>query len=83
VIIKLDSYPFYEFGSLTGTVRSKSLVPKDNAYLIQVDLPATLVTNHNRVITFEQQLQGTAEIITNDKSFLRRIGEQMFVGWTD
>ncbi len=83
VIIKLDSYPFYEFGSLTGTVRAKSLVPKDNAYLIYVDLPKKLVTNHNREIEFEQQLQGSAEIITNDKSFLRRISEQMFAGWTD
>lgn len=83
VIIKLDSYPFYEFGSLTGTVRAKSLVPKDNAYLIYVDLPRKLITNHNREIKFEQQLQGSAEIITNDKSFLRRIGEQMFAGWTD
>ena len=83
VIIKLDSYPFYEFGSLTGTVRAKSLVPKDNAYLIFVDLPKALVTNHNKVIEFEQQLQGTAEIITNDKSFLRRISEQMFAGWTN
>ncbi|MCC6410887.1 MAG: HlyD family efflux transporter periplasmic adaptor subunit [Saprospiraceae bacterium] len=83
VIIKLDSYPFYEFGSLTGTVRAKSLVPKDNAYLIYVDLPKKLVTNHNREIEFEQQLQGSAEIITNDKSFLRRISEQMFAGWTN
>lgn len=78
VILKLDSYPYYEFGTLQGRVASKSLVPKDNEYAIQVLLPEGLKTSFNRLIPFEQQLQGTAEIITEDKRFLQRIYEQVF-----
>lgn len=78
VIIKVDSYPYYEFGTLRGLVLSKSLVPKDNQYAILISLPNGLRSSFNRDIPFEQQLQGTAEIITEEKRFLQRIYEQVF-----
>ena len=82
VILKLDNYPYYEFGTISGLIVSKSLVPKDNAYSILVALPVnknnTLHTSYGREIQFEQQLQGKAEIITDDKGFLQRISEQIF-----
>ncbi|MCB0532503.1 MAG: HlyD family efflux transporter periplasmic adaptor subunit [Lewinellaceae bacterium] len=78
VILKLDSYPYYEFGTLRGQVISKSLVPRDNKYAILVYLPDGLKTSYNREIPFEQQLQGSAEIITEEKRFLQRIYEQVF-----
>jgi multidrug resistance efflux pump len=82
VILKLDNYPYHEFGTISGLIVSKSLVPKDNQYLILVSLPISkgnyLRTNHGGEIRFEQQLQGKAEIITEDKGFLQRIGEQIF-----
>jgi len=78
VILKLDSYPYYEFGTLQGRVVSKSLVPKDNEYSILVLLPEGLKTSYKRDIPFEQQLQGKAEIVTDEKRFLQRIYEQVF-----
>lgn len=78
VIIKIDSYPYYEFGTLRGQVISKSLVPKDNKYAILIALPDGLKSSYNREIPYEQQLQGSAEIITTDKRFLQRIYEQVF-----
>ncbi|MCC6281482.1 MAG: HlyD family efflux transporter periplasmic adaptor subunit [Saprospiraceae bacterium] len=82
VILKLDNYPYYEFGTVSGLIISKSLVPKDNQYSILVALPVnknnTLRTSYGREIQFEQQLQGKAEIITDDKGFLQRISEQIF-----
>ncbi|MCC6458880.1 MAG: HlyD family efflux transporter periplasmic adaptor subunit [Saprospiraceae bacterium] len=78
VILKLDSYPYYEFGTIRGIVVSKSLVPKDNAYSIIVSLPDGLTTSYQRDIPFEQQLPGKAEIVTDDKQFLQRIYEQVF-----
>lgn len=80
VILKLDSYPYYEFGTLEGRVASKSLVPKDNEYAIIVLLPKVegLKTSFKREIPFEQQLQGKAEIVTDEKRFLQRIYEQVF-----
>lgn len=80
VILHLDSYPDYEFGTITGEVVSKSLIPKNNEYIIQISLPKgdSLHTNYKRTIPFEQQLTGRAEIITDDKRFLERIWEQVF-----
>jgi multidrug efflux pump subunit AcrA (membrane-fusion protein) len=82
VIIKLDNYPYREFGTITGQVVTKSLVPKDKEYSITIALPITknkkLRTSQGKEIEFAQQLQGKAEIVTEDKGFLERIGEQMY-----
>ncbi len=78
VIIKLDSYPYAEFGVLYGTVRSKSLVPTDEFYDVAVELPRGLTTSYNKTIPLEHRLNGTAEIVTEQKSLLRRIYEQVF-----
>ncbi|HOY04593.1 MAG TPA: HlyD family efflux transporter periplasmic adaptor subunit [Saprospiraceae bacterium] len=82
VILKLDNYPYYEFGTISGLIISKSPVPKDNQYSILVALPVnknnSLRTSYGKEIQFEQQLQGKAEIITDDKGFLQRISEQIF-----
>lgn len=81
VIIKLYNYPYREFGTIKGEVYSKSLVPKDNEYSIVIALPITknntLRTSTGKEIAFAQQLQGIADIVTEDKGFLQRIGEQM------
>ncbi|MEZ4925614.1 MAG: HlyD family efflux transporter periplasmic adaptor subunit [Saprospiraceae bacterium] len=81
-IIKLDNYPYREFGIINGQVVSKSLVPKDNVYTILIALPITkkktLRTSMGKELPFAQQLQGKAEIVTEDKGFLQRIGEQMY-----
>jgi HlyD family secretion protein len=78
VVVKLDGYPFHEFGSLAGTVKSKSLIAQDETYNILVDLPAELKTNYGKYIPFEQQMQGQAEIVTEDKRFLQRILENVW-----
>ncbi len=86
VILKLDNYPYPEFGTLEGVVVSKSLVPKDNQYTILISILESgapgdsLTTSYHKKIPFEQQLQGHAEIITDDKGFLERIVEQIFIG---
>jgi hypothetical protein len=82
VIIKLDSYPYNEWGTIQGAVTSKSLVPKDDQYAIIVSIlgvkGTTLTSSYGKPIPFEQHLQGVAEIITEDKGLLERIGDQMF-----
>lgn len=83
VILKLDSYPYHEFGTLKGLVISKSLVPKDNQYSILVSVPTTennnLKTSYGKEIVFEQQLQGKAEIVTDEKGLIDRITDQIFL----
>lgn len=78
VVIKLDSYPYSEFGTLRGYVYSKSLVPKDDKYAVIIVLPDGLKTTFGRPVAFEQQLEGVAEIVTDEKRLLQRIYEQIF-----
>jgi multidrug resistance efflux pump len=80
VIIKLDGYPYHEFGTLQGLVINKSEVPQNDLYAIVVSLPNDLKTSYGREIPFEQVLQGQADIVTEDKGFLQRVGEQIFAG---
>lgn len=79
VIIRLDGYPYHEFGTLEGKIISKSLTPnKDGEYLVTIILPNGLVTNTRKTIPYAQQLQGRAEIVTREKGFLERLLEPVF-----
>ncbi|MCB0542130.1 MAG: HlyD family efflux transporter periplasmic adaptor subunit [Saprospiraceae bacterium] len=84
VILKLDSYPYHEFGTLKGRVMSKSLVPRDNQYSILISVITTpentLLTSYGKQIQFEQQLQGNAEIITENRGLFARLTDQIFAG---
>jgi len=73
VNIRLENYPDTEFGVLKGTVQNISLIPnQDGLYLIDVDLPSTLITSYNKTIEFKQEMRGTAEIITEDLRLIQR-----------
>lgn len=77
VNIKLESYPFEQFGMLTGKVTSISAIPKDEKYLIKIALEKSLVTTYNKSLDFKQQLKGTTEIITEDLMLLERVFYQL------
>lgn len=74
VNIKLDSYPYMEFGMLKGEVTSISLLPaeKDRMYTIELSLPNGLVSFYNQTFDFTGELSGTAEIATDELSVLER-----------
>jgi multidrug resistance efflux pump len=74
VNIKLSGYPDNEYGILKGKVKSISLVPNDEGlYLLDVSLSEKLVTTHNKEIQFKQEMQGVAEIITEDLRLIERV----------
>ncbi|ETZ23859.1 HlyD family efflux transporter periplasmic adaptor subunit [Pedobacter sp. V48] len=81
VIVKLDNYPYSEYGSIKGIVTSMSLTtstertPQGNieAYLVTVKFPLGLRTNYGEIIPFRHETQGDAEIITNDRRLIERI----------
>ena len=74
VNIKLHNYPDYEFGVLKGTVTHISEISnKDGFYTIDVSLPKTLITSYNKEIEFKQEMQGVAEIITEDLRLIERV----------
>lgn len=68
VNIKLDGYPYMEYGLLKAKVRNISLVPDDNKYTIEVELPHGLNTTLGILLDFPGELYGQAEIITENRS---------------
>lgn len=73
VNIKLNSYPYMEFGMLEGRIRSISEVPDGDNYSLDVALSNGLVTNYDIELKFAQKIEGVAEIITEDQRLLQRI----------
>lgn len=74
VNIRLANFPDREFGVLKGEVKNISLVPdKDGNLLIDVILPKGLQTSYKKQIPFQQEMKGSAEIITEDLRLLERI----------
>ena len=77
VQIKLLNYPSDEFGELNGKVKSISLTPdQEGNYLIDVELPS-LKTTYKKDIEFKQEMQGTANIITEDLRLIERFFYQL------
>ena len=73
VLIKLDNYQFQEFGIVEGRVRNMSSVPdKDGNYYVDVSLPKGLITSYNKKLSFDKELKGNAEIVTQDLRLIER-----------
>jgi hypothetical protein len=74
VIIRLANFPDREFGVLTGLVSSISLVPNsEGLLLLDVALPDGIKTTHEKSITFQQEMMGTADIVTEDLKLIERL----------
>jgi HlyD family secretion protein len=73
VNIKLSGYPYLEYGMIRGIVKSKSLVPTGDAYVIEIALPDGLTTLYEKKLEFNQNMQGIAEIMTDDLRLIQKI----------
>ena len=73
VNIKLSGFPYLQYGMVRGIVKSKSLVPSGDAYVIEIELPDGLKTLYGTNLEFTQNMQGTAEIITEKIRLLQKI----------
>jgi HlyD family secretion protein len=73
VNIRFANYPYLEYGMVKGKVRSVSLVASNNEYSVIIELPDGLKTGYGTELVFSQDMQGIAEIITNDRRLLERI----------
>lgn len=75
--IRLDGYPYQEFGSIQCEVKSISLVPQEDGFMIELIVPQPLQTTYDKTIPFQQEMQGTANIITEDRRILERIFDRI------
>ena len=85
VIIKLDNYPFREFGSIDGVVKYISLITgeyqegnnKINTYLVSVDMPEGLTSNYGEVLDFKYEIEGVGEIIVKKRRLIERLFDNL------
>ncbi|MFP4365645.1 MAG: HlyD family secretion protein [bacterium] len=73
VNIKLDGYPYMEFGMVEGRVRSVSGAPVNNGFPAVISLTNGAVTSYGHELEVQRQLPGTAEISTDEMSLLERL----------
>ena len=83
VAVRLDAYPYREFGTLNGTVADLAEVPDGDRYRATVDFAEPLVTTHGDTLPYLPELSGTGRIITRDRRFIQRIYEQLTGVWAD
>jgi multidrug efflux pump subunit AcrA (membrane-fusion protein) len=74
VHVKLNGYPYMEFGILKGDLSSISAVPDATAggYSADVRFPSGLVSTYKKQFELIQQMDGTAEIVTRDMRLIER-----------
>ncbi len=86
IIIKLDNYPYQEYGTVKGKVSSISLMSNkvkstnqtevDN-YLVEVGLPKDLTTNYGKKLEFKYEIKGTADVIIADRRLIERFFDNL------
>jgi multidrug resistance efflux pump len=85
VTIKLDNYPYMEYGSVEGRVNSISLLSQPRkseqqtieTYLLVVELPKGLLTNYGERLEFRHEIGGTADIIVKERRLIERLFDNL------
>lgn len=77
VNIRFSNYPDKEFGIVKGVVENISLIPvvdgqNAKSYIVDIELPNGLRTSYNKELPFLPEMEGQADIITEDMSLLER-----------
>lgn len=87
VIIKLDDFPYMEFGTVSGKVKSISMLTtpqegfvaqqKINTYQVIVGLPEQLKTNYGSLLSFKHDIKGTAQILVKKRKLIERLFDNL------
>lgn len=77
VNVKLNGFPYMEYGLLKGRLISISSVPEmfdrtETGYIGEVAFPQGMLSSYKNEFRFIQQMDGTAEIITKDTRLIER-----------
>lgn len=80
VFVRVANFPYQEFGQLTGFVATLPELPTLNGenleYTAKVKLPKGLLTSYKRTLTYQPEMTGTAEIVTEDLRVMERVFNQ-------
>lgn len=73
VILKFDSYPYYQYGIVEGRVHDIMELPRDSSFFVKVSLPSGLRTKQGFSIQPKNGLTANAEIVTEERSLLSQM----------
>lgn len=72
VNVKLSGFPYMEYGMLKGTIRNISSVPdENNCYVVEIVFPHGMETTYKKKINLIQKMDGTAQIITENRTLIK------------
>ena len=77
VLIKLDGYPFNEYGFVNGRIAYLANIPTPRGFLAKVALTNGLRTTYGKEIVFRNRISAQADILTEDTRLLERIFYQI------
>ncbi|MEK7255449.1 MAG: HlyD family efflux transporter periplasmic adaptor subunit [Bacteroidota bacterium] len=94
VHLRLDDFPYTEFGTLDGKVERIAAVPVavspsgaggggGQGYEVEISVPENLTTSHGKTVPFRQEMQGTARIVTEKRSLLKRVMEKIWAAFEE
>jgi multidrug resistance efflux pump len=80
VIMRLDGFPYREYGTLSGTVARVSALgfqadarTPEVTYLAEVTLTKGLVTSYGRTLAFRQEMTGEVDVVTEEMRLIERV----------
>ncbi|MEN0006672.1 MAG: HlyD family efflux transporter periplasmic adaptor subunit [Bacteroidota bacterium] len=76
VLVKLENYPFPEFGAVEGQVARIGIISGEDGVPVEITFPQGMITTNGRQIESKKTMRGTATIIVEEKRFIERIFEQ-------
>jgi multidrug efflux pump subunit AcrA (membrane-fusion protein) len=77
VLLKLNAYPYREFGIIKAKLDFISSIPTDSGFVAKVVLPNGLVTNYKKQLHYTEGLSTQAEIITADLQLSDRLFNEL------
>ena len=77
VLLKLDNFPYREFGQLEGEVIDLPGLSREEGLPVKIKLINGLITQSEKELKLEQELLGNGEIITENRSVFVRIFENV------
>lgn len=77
VYVKLNNYPFMEFGVIKGFITDIAAIPFEANYNVQVNFPNGFISTYGDTLATTPLMLGIGEIIVEKKSLYNRIADQI------
>lgn len=83
VFLRLDAFPYQEHGVLNGSLKNVAEARGEKGYEAHVILPNGMETNYGKEIPFRQEMKATGRIVTEERSYLKRILEKFWANFEE